>query len=138
MSKFDFSVKTQLKSHYLNQFKLSFSNWVKPRFSKFTFKKSWLEIYTVKSRLKSLQITKRRFTRFKHGLFFCEWIFAAILPLKSQLSWKCKIVSTLLMKVLKCWKIGEFPKISIKKLETFYGVKTASCLEKIIQPQHTI
>ena len=45
--------------------------------------------------------------------------FATILPLKSELSWKCNIVSMLLMKVLKCWKIVEFPKISIKKFKTW-------------------
>ena len=38
----------------------------------------------------------------------------------------------LLMKVLKYRKIAEFPKISIRKFKTFYELKTASCLEKII------
>ena len=47
---FDYSVKTRLKSHCLNQFKLSKPN--KPRFSKFTFKKCRLENYLVKSWLK--------------------------------------------------------------------------------------
>ena len=44
---FDYLVKTRLKSHHLIQFKL--------RFSKFAFKKSWLENYLDKVWLKSLK-----------------------------------------------------------------------------------
>ena len=47
-------------------------NPVKPRFSKFTFKKSWLENYLVKSRLKSLKITKSQFININMVYFFCE------------------------------------------------------------------
>ena len=43
----------------------------------------------------------------------------------------------LLMKVLKCRKIVEFPEISIKKFKTVAEVKTASHIEKIILPPPT-
>ena len=40
------------------------------------------------------------------------------------------------MEVLKCYKIVVFPEISIKmkKIKTFYKVKTVSSLKKIIRP----
>ena len=40
------------------------------------------------------------------------------------------------MEVLKCWKIVEFPKISIKmkNCKTFYEAQTAISLKEIIQP----
>ena len=37
-----------------------------------TFKKSWLENYLVKARLKSLKSQNFGFPWFKQGLFFCE------------------------------------------------------------------
>ena len=42
----------------------------------------------------------------------------------------------LLMKVSKCWKIVEFPKISIKmkNFKTFYEDQTKSLFKEIIQP----
>ena len=57
---FDYSVKTWLTS--LNR--------VKQRFSKFTFKKSRVENYSVKSRLKSQKLQNLGFTWLKHGFFF--------------------------------------------------------------------
>ena len=46
---------------------------VEMKFSKFTFEKFSLENYLVKSRLKSLKITKSWFyLRFEHSLFFRE------------------------------------------------------------------
>ena len=43
------------------------------------------------------------------------------------------------MEVLKCYKIVVFPEISIKmkKIKTFYKVKTVSSLKKIIRPHPT-
>ena len=43
--------------------------WVKLRFSKFIFKKSWSENYLVKARLKSLKLHNLGFTLFKLGLY---------------------------------------------------------------------
>ena len=43
------------------------------------------------------------------------------------------------MEVSKCWKMAEFPKISIKMkyCKTFYEGQTVSCVKEIIQPlQH--
>ena len=42
------------------------------------------------------------------------------------------------MEVWKCWKIVEFPKISIKikNCKTFYEVQTARRVKEIIQPLH--
>ena len=40
----------------------------------------------------------------------------------------------LLMEVLKCWKIVEFPKISIKKFKTFYKDKKRATLGRLFSP----
>ena len=60
---------------------------------------------------------------------------AAIFPLKSTLSRKFQRFNAIDGRS-KCWKIVEFPKISIKmkNCKTFYEAQTASCLEEIIQP----
>ena len=60
---------------------------------------------------------------------------ATILPLNPNCL-KNFGISILLMEVSKCWKIVQFPKISIKmkKFQTFYELKTVSHLKKIILP----
>ena len=60
---------------------------------------------------------------------------ATILPLNPNCL-KNFGISILLMEVSKCWKIVQFPKISIKmkKFQTFYELKTVSRLKKIILP----
>ena len=61
---------------------------------------------------------------------------AVILPLNPNCL-ESFSVTMLLMKVSKYWKIVELPKISIKMkiFKTFYGVQTASCIKKIVQPR---
>ena len=50
-----------------------FLSTLKPRFSKFTFKKSWTESYRVKDRLKSLNTTKQDYIDF--SIFSLYFIF---------------------------------------------------------------
>ena len=74
------------------------------------------------------------------AIFYIErkWIFlrnlASILSLKSKLSGKFQRFNAI-DGSSKCWKIVEFPKLSIKmkNCEIFYKAETASCL-KNIQP----
>ena len=60
---------------------------------------------------------------------------AKMLTLKSKLSGKFQCCNAV-AEILKCWKIVEFPKISIKmkNFKTFYKAQTASCLRETIQP----
>ena len=74
-------------------------------------------------------------------LFIIErkWLFMrtlnTVLPLKSKL---CGAIVVLVLEIelSKCWKIVEFPKISIKmkNCKTFYEAQTTSRLKEIIQP----
>ena len=59
---------------------------------------------------------------------------ATALPLKLELV--NFSVSMLLMEVLKCWYVEEFPKISIKmkNFKIFYKAQTATRPKEIIQP----
>ena len=65
---------------------LNSSKRVKPRFSRFTFKKSRLENYSFKSRLKSLKITKSWFDSVNTVYFLWGWKLAYWFGLKHWFS----------------------------------------------------
>ena len=74
-------------------------------------------------------------------LFYIErkWLLirnlATILPLKSKLSGKLQCFNAIDGSI-KCWKILEFIKISIKmkNCKTFYEAQTASCFKEVTEP----